>query len=134
VGDPINVYGAIAFAINLGSVIVLMILSWWFNRRLRRCAPDIYESLGSPSFKNNSPRQNLRCTRFLFSSEWRRLSDPALVIGYFALRILSCIYVILFLTIMVMFLRGDFRPTKDHPRFGSLDQHNLMTLPQLALR
>jgi hypothetical protein len=30
---------------------------------------------------------------------------------------------------MVMFLRGDFRPTKDHPRFGSLDQHNSMTLP-----
>jgi hypothetical protein len=129
VGDPINVYGAIAFAINLGSVIILGILSWWFNRRLRRCAPDIYESLGFPSFKNNSPRQQLRCAQFLFSSEWRLLSDPALVIGYFALRILSCIYVILFLTIMVMFLRGDFRPTKDHPRFGSLDQHNSMTPP-----
>jgi hypothetical protein len=130
VGDPINVYGAIAFAINLGSVISLGILGWWFSRRLRRCAPDIYESIGSPSFTNNSPRTQLRCTRFLFSSEWRRLSDPALVIGYFALRILSCIYVILFLTMMVMFLRGDFRPTKEHPRFGSLDYHNSMARPR----
>jgi hypothetical protein len=120
VGDPINVYGAIAFAINLGSVIVLGLLNWWFVRRLRRCDPDTYESLGSPSFKNNSPRQQLRYTRFLFSPEWRRLSDPALVIGYFVLRILFCIYVSLFLTFIVMFLRGDFRPTKDHPRFGSL--------------
>jgi hypothetical protein len=134
VGDPVNVYGAIAWAINLGSVIVIGVLGWWFNHRLRRCDPGIYESLGSPSFKpsfkNSSPRQQLRYMQFLFSSEWRRLSDPALVIGYFALRILSCIYLILFLTIVVMFLRGDFRPTKDHPRFGSLDQHNSMKLPK----
>jgi hypothetical protein len=53
----------------------------------------------------------------MFSSEWRRLSDPALVIGYFAMRILGCICIIMFLTIMVMFERGDFRPTKEHPRF-----------------
>jgi hypothetical protein len=124
VGDPVNVYGAIAFAVNLGSIFVLGALGWWFNYRLRRCDPDIYESIGSPSFTNYHPRQQLLCTRFLFSSEWRRLTDPALVIGYFALRIGFCIYVILFLTIMVLFLRGDFRPTKDHPRFGSGEQHN----------
>ena len=53
-GDPINVYGAIAWAINLGSVLVLMILQWWFVCRLRRCAPDVYESLGSPTFRNQS--------------------------------------------------------------------------------
>jgi hypothetical protein len=129
VGDPLNVYGVIAWAINLGSVVVLAILGWWFNWRLRRCNPDIYESLGSPSFRDQSARQSFRYMRFLFSSEWRRLSDPALVIGYFAMRILGCIYVVLFLTILVLFLRGDFRPTKDHPRFGSLDQHNSMTLP-----
>lgn len=132
-GEPVNVYGAIAFAINLGSAFVLGALGWWFTARLRRCSPDIYESLGSPSFKNNSPRQQLRCMRFLFSSEWRRLSDPALVIGYFALRILSGIYVLLFLTMMVLFLRGAFRPTKDHPRFGSGEPRNSHTLPAAAL-
>jgi hypothetical protein len=131
VGSPVNVYGAIAFAINVGSVIFLTVLNWWFVRRLRRCDPDTYASLGSPSFWNQSSRQTLRCTRFLFSSEWRRLSDPALVIGYFALRILSCIYLILFLTILVLFLRGDFRPTKDHPRFGSGEQHRPHPRPKL---
>jgi len=132
-GDPINVYGAIACAINVGSVVLLGILNWWFLRRLRRCAPEVYESLGSPSFMGQSARQSLRFTRFLFSSEWQRLADPALVVGYFALRILTCIYLVLFLTILVMFSRGDFRPTKEHPRFGCADQHRRHARPLVAL-
>ncbi len=129
-GEPTNVYGVIACGINMGSILILGILGWWFNRRLRWHPPEVYESIGTPSFMNNSPAQQLQYTRFLFSSEWKRLSDPALIIGYFALRILYCACLIVFVTVMVMFLRGDFRPTKEHPRFGSLDQHNSMTPPR----
>jgi hypothetical protein len=133
-GSPVNVYGAIAWAIILGFVLFLALLNWLFFRRLRRRHPEVYESLGSPSFKNPSLRRSLRCARFMFSAERRRLSDPTLVVVYFAMQILGCVYGILFLTILVLFFRGAFRPTKEHPRFGSQDQHKTGTLRDPAMR
>jgi len=46
-----------------------------FLNRLRSLYPDVWSSLGSPSFWNNSPKNNLSTLKYLLKAEFRCLDD-----------------------------------------------------------
>lgn len=84
----------------------LVLVSWLFSRLRDRHAPT-YEAMGSPSlFRNNSARCNWLFLRFLCSSDWRDLGDPAASKVIHSLRILLVVYPILFLACAAILFLG----------------------------
>jgi hypothetical protein len=106
--EPIDRLWFIAWAILLVLAIIWLGLVLWLFRRLRRFHSATYESIGSPTlFWNNSPRLNLLFARFLFSSQSSQLGDPALSTVCWVMRVLLCIYMVLFLAFVLVFV-GTF--------------------------
>jgi hypothetical protein len=89
----------------------VMVLIWfglilWVFGRLRSRHPLVFESLGSPSlFWNNSPRNNFRFLRFLFSAESKGLEDRSLARVCIFMRFYLVAYTVLFLTLMITFAK-----------------------------
>jgi hypothetical protein len=103
--QPIDRLWCVAWAILLLLAIIWFGLHLWLFGRLRRFHPATYESIGSPSLRNNSPRLNVLFARFLFSSRCRQLGDAALVTVCWIMRVLFCVYMTLFLVLMALFLQ-----------------------------
>jgi hypothetical protein len=95
------------FGLLLVMVSAWLILCSWLFHRLRARHPSTYESMGSPTlFWNNSVRNNWLFGRFLFTSQWRELDDPAVSRMVPLMRFLLVVYLVLFLACMVLFFLG----------------------------
>jgi hypothetical protein len=95
-GRPVDARIVLSFfAVLFPMVAVWFVLLSWFFRRLRNRHTATYETLGSPSlFWNNSPRNNWLFLKFLCSSRWRELGDPAIAYAVRFMRIFLVIYLL----------------------------------------
>jgi hypothetical protein len=103
-------YEAIAiscFVLLFVMTAIWLVLVWWLFRHLREHHAATFEAIGSPSlFWNDSPRNNWLFLRFLFSSQWRALADPAIANAVRFMRRFLIVYVLLFLGVLAIFLSG----------------------------
>jgi len=72
-----------------------------FRRQLRERHPDVWHSLGSPSFWNNSMANGFAVMRFLWKKEYEAVGDPEFTRVAAALRTFNIVYVILFGCILI---------------------------------
>ena len=85
------------FLILAGLAGVGAVLSSWFRRLLRRDHPTVFESLGSPSWLNNSIRNGFLTRHFLVTRGDRGLGDPRLTRVCWFIRVLLAVYLFWFL-------------------------------------
>jgi hypothetical protein len=112
-GAPIDVRILLSFfAVLLPMVAVWFVLLSWFFRRLRSRHAATYAALGSPTlFWNNSPRNNWLFLKFIFSSRWRELGDPAVANAVRFMRIFLVVYFLLFFGfVAAIFTSGARQP------------------------
>jgi hypothetical protein len=97
------------FAVLLAMVATWFILVSWLFSRLRNRHAVIYETMGSPSlFWNSSPRNNWLFLKFIFSSQWRTLGDPAVAKAVRFMRIFLVFYTCFFLSFVGFFFLLGF--------------------------
>lgn len=88
---------AVLFSLLMAMVVVWFGLILWTFRRLRTKHPETYEAIGSPSlFWNNSMRNNWMFLKFLYGSEWLRLSDRPLSLVARMMQVLLVAYIVVF--------------------------------------
>lgn len=92
---------------------LLAIVAIWFLlvsrlfHRLRDRHRSTYEGMGSPTiFWNNSLRNQWLFLKFLLTSQWRELNDPAISRTVPLLRVWLVVYTVLFLVLVVIVLRA----------------------------
>ena len=91
-------FAIVGFALLMAMVATWFVLISWLFRRLRERHASTYEAMGSPTlFWNNSIRNNWLFMKFLFSSEWRGLRDPAVANVCRFMRIFIVVYFLFFL-------------------------------------
>lgn len=84
--------------------VVGFILHAKFLKSLREYYPEIWTSLGSPSFWNNSPHNSLSVLRFLLKAEFRHLDDREFVQLGERLRVWTLVYLFGFGGLLVVAL------------------------------
>ncbi len=72
-----------------------------FQRQLRECHPDVWRSLGSPSFWNNSMANGFAVMRFLWKKEYEAVGDPEFTRAAAASRTFRIVYLVVFICILI---------------------------------
>ncbi len=87
----------------IGLFIVGFTLDGVLRRSLRRRHPEVWRSLGSPTLvMNNSISNGLRLERFLWASEYKALSDPALNRLALTIKVVFVVYTIVFVSVIAI--------------------------------
>jgi branched-subunit amino acid ABC-type transport system permease component len=94
---------AILLVMFIASFAVGLVIQYIFLSRLRSRHAKTWETLGCPTlFLNNSIRNSLAILRFLWSREYRALSDPPFVRLAGFLRSYLAAYFVLFLSVIAL--------------------------------
>lgn len=97
----------VLFGIMLCSVFVWFFLCYRLFKILENRHPEKYESMGKPSLiMNNSLSNNIKFMKFLYKREWRELDDSGLATLSKAMLVFFVIYMISFLTLILLVSLG----------------------------
>ena len=101
------------YKVWFGGLFVLVLV--WFGlclklfRILKTRHPNIYQSIGEPSFLNNTVSNNILLVKYLFKREWRAVDDAGLSkLSYFLLAY-WCFYFLSFFGFMTAVFMGYAR-------------------------
>jgi hypothetical protein len=72
-----------------------------FNHQLRQRHPEVWESLGRPSFWNNSMQNGFAMMRFLWKKEYEAVGDPEFTRVAAAVRTYNIVYLSVFACIVI---------------------------------
>jgi hypothetical protein len=101
-------FAIVGFALLMAMVATWFVLISWLFSRLRERHASTYEAMGSPTlFWNYSNRNNWLFMKFLFSSEWRGLNDPAVANVCRFMRIFIIAFYFLFFVGFAAFIFHD---------------------------
>jgi hypothetical protein len=102
---------AVSWLMLLAGVLGGFVLSYQYLGLLKDKHPDVWTSLGSPTlFLNNSPKNNIAVLRFLRRREYLRVGDAELTRRSIQLWRFSRLYLLLFASVVCLFLLNIFRP------------------------
>jgi hypothetical protein len=102
----------VLFLILMVCVVIGITLTSRFHRLLRERHPDVYDSLGRPSFRNNSAENGWASLRFILAGHFETLDDPEVVRLCRVIRIFFFCYSVFFLCFVVFgFASGSPHPS-----------------------